>query len=168
MTTTLPDAKRLPREWVVIDAQRQVLGRLASRIALILRGKHKVIYTPFLDTGDFVVVVNADKITVTGRKRSQKLYKRYSGYPAGLHTRLLDEVLTTHPDRAIRQAVKGMMPDGPLGRRMLGKLKIYAGPTHPHTAQQPKPMSVARTKAHGAVSYTRGTRPRVLMKPVHG
>ena len=149
MTTTLPDVRKLSREWLLIDAERQVLGRLASRIALILRGKHKVTYTPFLDTGDFVVVVNAEKVAVTGRKRSQKIYKRYSGYPAGLHTRLLDEVLTTQPDRAIRQAVKGMMPDGPLGRRMLGKLKIYAGPTHPHTAQQPRPVTVTRTTPHG-------------------
>ena len=124
-----------------------MLGRLASRIALVLRGKHKPTFTPFLDTGDFVIVVKAEKVAVTGAKRTQKLYKRYSGYPGGLRTRRLSDVLERHPDRVIRQAVKGMMPDGPLGRRMLGKLKVYAGPAHPHAAQQPK--SVTLTKAHG-------------------
>ena len=149
MSTTFPEVKTLKREWVLIDAQNQVLGRLASRIALLLRGKHKATFTPFLDTGDFVVVVNADKVAVTERKRSQKLYHRYSGYPGGHRVRTLADVLKTHPDRAIRQAVKGMMPDGPLGRRQLGKLKVYAGPTHPHTAQQPTPITVAARGAHG-------------------
>lgn len=147
MTTTFPDAANTGREWVLVDATDQILGRLASRIALLLRGKHKPIFTPFLDVGDFVIVVNAQKIAVTGNKRSQKVYQRYSGYPAGRRTRLLGDVLKTHPDRVIRHAVKGMMPDGPLGRRMLGKLKVYAGPTHPHAAQQPKPVTL--TKAHG-------------------
>ncbi len=141
MTTTLPDVKKIERQWLLIDAKDQVLGRLASRIAMILRGKHKVIFTPFLDTGDFVVVINAEKIHVTGQKRTQKLYQRYSGYPGGRRVRTLDDVLARHPDRVLRQAVKGMMPDGPLARRMLGKLKIYAGPTHPHAAQQPQPVS---------------------------
>ena len=139
MTTTIPDVKKLQREWLLVDAQNQVLGRLASRIALILRGKHKPTYTPFLDTGDFIVVINAEKIAVTGQKLAQKMYQRYSGYPGGRRARSLSEVLRTHPDRVLRQAVKGMMPDGPLGRRLLGKLKIYAGPIHPHGAQQPKP-----------------------------
>lgn len=142
MTTTLPDANNTARRWVLVDAKDQVLGRLASRIALVLRGKHKVTYTPFLDTGDFVVVINADKIAVTGQKRAQKLYQRYSGYPGGRRTRTLGDVLTSHPDRVLRQAVKGMMPDGPLARRMLGKLKIYAGPEHPHRAQQPQPVNL--------------------------
>ena len=143
MTTTIPNAKTVARKWVLIDAQGQILGRLASRIALTLRGKDKVTYTPFLDTGDFVVVVNAEKIGVTGKKLSQKVYQRYSGYPGGRRTRLLDDVLKRQPELALRQAVKGMMPDGPLGRRLLGKLKIYAGAAHPHTAQQPQPAGAA-------------------------
>jgi len=143
MTTTLPAYNRLDRKWLLIDATDQVLGRLASRIALILRGKHKATFTPFLDTGDFVVVINADKVAVTGQKASQKVYQRYSGYPAGRRVQTLGDVLKTHPDRALRQAVKGMMPDGPLGRRMLGKLKIYAGAEHPHKAQQPQPVNQA-------------------------
>ena len=143
MTTTLPAYNRLDRQWLLIDAKDQVLGRLASRIALILRGKHKAIFTPFLDTGDFVVVINAGKVAVTGGKESKKVYDRYSGYPGGRREQTLGEVLKTHPDRPLRQAVKGMMPDGPLGRRMLGKLKIYAGPEHPHHAQQPQPVNEA-------------------------
>jgi len=143
-TTTIPDVKTLDRKWLVVDATGQVLGRLASRIALILRGKHKVTYTPFLDTGDFVVVINAEKVAVTGQKRTQKLYKRYSGYPSGLRVQTLDRVLKTHPDRVIRQAVKGMMPDGPLGRHLLGNLKVYAGPAHPHAAQQPQPVQLGK------------------------
>ena len=142
-TTTLPNAKALGRQWILIDAKDQILGRLASRIALMLRGKHKVTYTPFLDTGDFVVVINADKIAVTGQKLNQKVHQRYSGYPGGRRTQTLGQVLERHPDRVLRQAVKGMMPDGPLARRMLGKLKIYAGPTHPHIAQNPAPLSTA-------------------------
>ena len=140
MNTTLPKANALGRQWLLIDAKDQILGRLASRIALILRGKHKVTYTPFLDAGDFVVVVNAEKIAVTGQKLDQKIYQRYSGYPGGRRTQTLGDVLKRHPDRVLRQAVKGMMPDGPLARRMLGKLKIYAGAVHPHAAQQPQPV----------------------------
>ena len=141
MTTTLPDVNTIERQWILVDATDQVLGRLATRIVNVLRGKHKPIYTPFLDTGDFVVVVNAEKIAVTGNKRSQKIYQRYSGYPSGRRTRTLEQLLETHPDRVIRQAVKGMMPDGPLGRHLLTKLKVYAGPAHPHGAQQPQPPS---------------------------
>jgi len=143
MTTTIPDINKIERRWLLIDAKDQVLGRLAGRIATILRGKHKATYTPFLDTGDFVVVINAEQIAVTGQKLTQKTYQRYSGYPAGRRTRTLAEVLKRQPEVALRQAVKGMMPDGPLARRMLGKLKIYAGPTHPHAAQQPQPVSQA-------------------------
>ena len=141
MSTTFPAVKTIDRQWIVVDAKDQVLGRLATRIAHVLRGKHKVTFTPFLDTGDFVVVINAEKVAVTGQKRTQKVYQRYSGYPGGRRTRTLDQVLKTHPDRVIRQAVKGMMPDGPLGRRLLSKLKVYAGPAHPHAAQQPQPVS---------------------------
>ncbi len=139
-TTFLPDVKTIERNWLLIDAKDQILGRLASRIALILRGKHKVIYTPFLDTGDFVVVINAEKIAVTGKKRAQKTYKRYSGYPGGQRTRTLEVMLKRYPDRVLRHAVKGMIPEGPLGRQQLGKLKIYVGADHPHKAQQPKPV----------------------------
>ncbi|MBI3320885.1 MAG: 50S ribosomal protein L13 [Candidatus Omnitrophica bacterium] len=150
MTTTIPNPKTVARRWMLIDAQHQVLGRLASRIALILRGKHKVTYTPFLDTGDSVVVINAEKIAVTGNKLMLKIYKRYSGYPGGQKTQTLGQLLQTHPDRALRHAVKGMMPDGPLGRHLLGKLKIYAGPTHPHAAQQPQPLTVGQGgRGHG-------------------
>lgn len=141
MTTTLPQAGTTERQWLLIDAKDQVLGRLACRIAMILRGKHKPIYTPFLDTGDFVVVVNASLIAVTGQKLSQKSYQRYSGYPGGRRTRSLERVLATRPDVALRQAVKGMMPDGPLARRLLGKLKIYPGASHPHAAQKLQPAA---------------------------
>ena len=141
MKTTIPAHNQIDRRWLLIDAKDQVLGRLASRVALVLRGKHKPTYTPFLDTGDFVVVINAEKVAVTGQKLTQKVYQRYSGYPSGRTTQTLSDVLKRHPERAIRQAVKGMMPDGPLGRRLLGKLKVYAGPEHPHKAQQPQPIT---------------------------
>ncbi|MBI1992440.1 MAG: 50S ribosomal protein L13 [Candidatus Omnitrophica bacterium] len=150
MTTTIPEVNRIERRWLLVDAKDQVLGRLASRIAHVLRGKHKVTFTPFLDTGDFVVVVNADKVAVTGQKRSQKIYQRYSGYPGGRRTRTLEDVLRTHPERVLQQAVKGMMPDGPLGRRLLSKLKIYAGPAHPHGAQQPQPVQLLPARGAGS------------------
>jgi large subunit ribosomal protein L13 len=122
----------------VIDAENQVLGRLATQIATLLRGKHKPTYTPSMDGGDFVVVVNAEKIRITGRKAEQKLYHRHTGYPGGLRTTTYRTMLQRHPDRILRLAVKGMLPKGRLGRRQLLKLRIYAGPTHPHAAQQPK------------------------------
>ena len=137
MSTTFPSEKSIQRKWVLVDAKGQVLGRLASRIALVLRGKDKPLFTPFLDTGDFVVVINASQISVSGNKPEQKIYERYSGYPGGRRTRTMAQVLEAHPDRVLRQAVKGMMPDGPLGRRQLRKLKIYNGPAHPHGSQQP-------------------------------
>ena len=150
MTTTIPDVKTLQRNWLLVDADNQVLGRLASRIALILRGKHKPTYTPFLDTGDFVVVINAGKLAVTGKKLAQKRYQRYSGYPGGQRERTMERVMDTHPDRILRQAVKGMLPDGPLGRRVLGKLKIYPGSAHPHAAQQPQLVNLTVKKdGHG-------------------
>jgi large subunit ribosomal protein L13 len=148
MTTTYPDVKTLEHKMVLIDAKDQVLGRLASRIALVLRGKDKPIFTPFLDTGDGVVVINIDKVAVTGKKRQQKMYKRYSGYPGGLKEQKLERVLELHPDRALRQAVKGMMPDGPLGRRLLRKLKVYSGTAHPHTAQQPEAVNAVSFGDH--------------------
>ncbi len=130
------------REWYVVDATGKTLGRLAAEIATILRGKHKPQYTPHVDVGDFVIVVNAEKIAVTGRKLDQKRYYRHSGYPGGLRSVTLRQQLERHPDRVIRAAVKGMLPKNRLGRRMLKKLKVYAGPEHPHQAQQPKPLDL--------------------------
>ena len=143
MKTTFPAVDKIDRRWVLVDAKGQVLGRLASRVAVLLRGKHKVTFTPFLDTGDFVVVINAKEIQVTGSKLTQKRYRTYSGYPSGLKESTLSEMLTKHPERVVQLAVKGMMPDGPLGRRQLGKLKVYPDSTHPHQAQQPEPVPSA-------------------------
>lgn len=130
------------REWYVVDADGQTLGRLATRIADTLRGKRKPQYTPHVDTGDFVVVVNADKIAVTGRKLDQKRYYRHSGYPGGLRSRTLREQLERRPTEVLRAAVKGMLPKNRLARRQLTKLKIYAGPEHPHAAQNPRPLDL--------------------------
>ena len=130
------------RHWYVVDAEGQTLGRLATQIADTLRGKRKPEYTPHVDTGDFVVVVNAEKISVTGQKLDQKLYHRHSGYPGGLRSRTLREQLDRRPTEVIRKAVKGMLPRNRLGRAQLGKLKVYAGPEHPHQAQSPQPLEV--------------------------
>jgi large subunit ribosomal protein L13 len=130
----------IKRDWYVVDAENQTLGRLAARIAPILKGKHKPTYTPHLDCGDFVIVVNADKVRVTGRKLDQKYYYRYSGYPGGVKSISLRDQLATHPERVIEAAVKGMLPKNSLGRQMFKKLKVYAGDAHPHQAQQPKPL----------------------------
>ncbi|MBA2342094.1 MAG: 50S ribosomal protein L13 [Thermoleophilaceae bacterium] len=130
------------RNWLVVDASDRTLGRLATQIADTLRGKRKPEYTPHCDVGDFVVVVNAEKIAVTGKKREDKLYRRHSGYPGGLRSRTLGEMLERRPEEVIRLAVKGMLPRSRLGRAQLRKLKVYAGPDHPHTAQQPQPMEI--------------------------
>jgi large subunit ribosomal protein L13 len=130
------------RDWLLVDAAGKTLGRLATQIADALRGKRKPQYTPHIDTGDFVVVVNAAKISVTGNKREHKLYHRHSGYPGGLRTRTLDEMLDKRPEEVIRLAVRGMLPRNRLGRQQLRKLKVYAGPDHPHEAQKPKPIGV--------------------------
>jgi large subunit ribosomal protein L13 len=130
------------RDWYVVDAEGQTLGRLATRIADVLRGKRKPEYTPHVDTGDFVVVVNAEKIRVTGKKMEQKRYWRHSGYPGGIKSRTLAEMLDRRPEEVIRKAVKGMLPRNRLARKQLTKLKVYAGPDHPHTAQQPKQMEI--------------------------
>ena len=127
----------IEREWFVVDATGQTLGRLASNIAKILKGKHKVIYSPYLDVGDYVIVVNADKIAVTGRKMEQKMYHRHTGYPGGLRSLTLKDQLERHPTFAVKAAIRGMLPKNRLGRRMLKKLKVYAGSDHPHQAQQP-------------------------------
>ncbi len=130
------------REWYVVDATGKTLGRLAAQIASILRGKHKPKYTPHVDVGDFVVVVNAEKIHVTGRKLDQKMYYRFSGYPSGLKATSLRRQLEKHPERVVESAVRGMLPRGTLGKRIFKKLKVYAGPTHPHQAQQPKALEL--------------------------
>jgi large subunit ribosomal protein L13 len=135
----------IDRHWYVVDAEGQTLGRLATRIADTLRGKHKAQYTPHVDTGDFVIVVNAEKIAVTGKKLDEKLYHRHSGYPGGLRTRTLREQLDRRPTEVLRKAVKGMLPRNRLSRSQLTKLKIYAGPEHPHEAQDPKPLPEAKS-----------------------
>lgn len=142
MKTFSAKPQDIERKWFVVDAQGQTLGRLATRIATLLRGKHKPIYTPHMDCGDYVIVVNADKIQVTGQKLEQKMYYRHSGYPGGLRQVSLRRQLQVHPDRVIEAAVRGMLPKNRLGRKMFRKLKIYAGPTHPHAAQQPTALEL--------------------------
>jgi large subunit ribosomal protein L13 len=138
MKTYSQKESEIQRDWYVVDATDQTLGRLATQIATLLRGKHKPTFSPNLDGGDFVVVVNADKVHVTGRKEDQKMYYRHSGYPGGFKQIPYRRMMATHPDRILRFAVKGMLPKTRLGRRQMLKLKVYAGPTHPHAAQQPK------------------------------
>ncbi|KAB8142148.1 50S ribosomal protein L13 [Chloroflexia bacterium SDU3-3] len=138
MKTYMQKTAEVQRDWYVVDATDQVLGRLSTQIATLLRGKHKPTFTPHIDGGDFVVVVNAEKVRVTGRKAEQKMYYRHSGFPGGFKKITYRRMLTSHPDRIIRFAVKGMIPKTRLGRQIMGKLKIYAGPSHPHAAQQPK------------------------------
>lgn len=137
MKTFIAKASDVTHEWWVVDAEGQTLGRLATRIATILRGKHKPIYTPHIDCGDYVVVINAEKIHVTGDKLDSKVYYRHSGYPGGLKERTLREQLDRFPERPIEAAVKGMLPKTKLGRQMLKKLRVYAGPEHPHQGQSP-------------------------------
>lgn len=135
-------SKRFNRNWVVVDARGQTLGRLAARIAKILMGKHKPLYTPHVDAGDYVVVINAKEIKVTGAKRQQKKYFHYSGYPGGIREWTFAEMLEKHPTKPIEEAVKNMLPKTVLGRRMLKKLKVYPGPEHPHHAQEPQPVKL--------------------------
>ena len=142
MKTYVATPANRQRDWYVVDAEGQNLGRLATRIADTLRGKNKPQFTPHVDTGDFVVVVNAEKITVTGKKLDEKIYYRHSGYPGGLKQRTLREQLDRRPTEVLRTAVKGMLPKNKLAARQLTKLKIYAGPEHPHTAQAPQPLEV--------------------------
>ena len=144
MPVTTQSAKQgtVDRRWHVVDAEGQTLGRLATRIADTLRGKDKPTYTPHVDTGAFVVVVNAEKIQVTGQKLDKKIYYRHSGYPGGLRSRTLEEMLERRPEEVIRLAVKGMLPRNRLARQQLRKLKVYAGPDHPHIAQKPEPLEV--------------------------
>jgi len=142
--TFSPKPADVERQWYVIDAKDVVLGRLASQVATLLRGKHKPIFAPHIDTGDFVVVINADKVVLTGKKLEQKKAYRHSGYPGGLRAMPYSELMEKRPDRAVEKAVKGMLPKNSLGRKMARKLKVYAGPEHPHQAQQPVPFEITQ------------------------
>ena len=137
MKTYYAKPGEVEREWLIIDAEDQVLGRVAAKAAHILRGKHKPQYTPHVDTGDFVIIINADKIRVTGNKATDKRYYRHSGYPGGLKSESFNEAMAKHPERVIEHAVKGMLPRGPLGRKLFTNMKVYADAKHPHAAQQP-------------------------------
>jgi large subunit ribosomal protein L13 len=142
--TYSPKPGDVQRQWHVIDATDVVLGRLASQAAILLRGKHKPIYAPHVDTGDFVIIVNAEKIALSGSKRDQKMAYRHSGYPGGLSAVSYGELLEKNPRKAVERAVRGMLPHNSLGRQMLKKLKVYAGPAHPHQAQQPAPYEITQ------------------------
>ncbi len=141
MKTYTPKASEIQREWHVVDAEGMILGRLATEVASILRGKHKPTYSPHIDTGDHVIIVNADKVVLTGRKREQKTYYRHSGYMGGIREVTADKLLASaHADRVLRSAVRGMLPKNTLGRQMLSKLRVYAGPDHPHASQKPEEL----------------------------
>ncbi|MBE9177469.1 50S ribosomal protein L13 [Oculatella sp. LEGE 06141] len=140
--TYLPPNESIERNWYVVDAAEHRLGRLASEVAMVLRGKNKPTYTPHLDTGDFVIVINADKVKVTGKKRSQKIYRRHSGRPGGMKTETFAQLQSRVPERIIEQAVKGMLPKNTLGRQLFTKLKVYAGSEHPHHAQKPEVLQI--------------------------
>jgi large subunit ribosomal protein L13 len=142
--TFSPKAADIQRQWHVVDASDVVLGRLASQVAVLLRGKHKPVFAPHVDTGDFVIVINADKVALSGKKLEQKHAYRHSGYPGGLTAVSYGDLLARHPERAVEKAVRGMLPKNSLGRQMLRKLKVYAGPEHPHQAQQPKPFEITQ------------------------
>ena len=142
MKTFSAKPHEVKRDWFVVDATDAVLGRLAAGIAHRLRGKHKAIYTPHVDTGDYIVVVNADKIRVTGNKETDKKYYRHTGYPGGIYETTFGKMQARFPGRALEKAVKGMLPKGPLGYAMIKKMKVYAGVDHPHTAQQPQPLEI--------------------------
>ena len=144
MRTYSPKGRDITRQWHVIDASDVVLGRLASQVAVLLRGKHKPIFAPHVDTGDFVIVINADKVALSGNKLEQKRAYRHSGYPGGLRSVSYGELMDKHPERIVEKAVRGMLPKNSLGRKTLRKLKVYAGPDHPHQAQQPVPFEITQ------------------------
>lgn len=146
MSTPTPAESTIERKWYVVDAQGQVLGRLASKVAKLLRGKHKPVYTPHLDVGDHVIVVNAEKVHLTGRKLKDKLYRWHTGYIRGLREVNAETMLRTHPERVIEWAVQGMLPKNRLGRAMARKLKVYRGPEHPHQAQRPEPLDLKEVR----------------------
>lgn len=142
MKTIMANAETAQHGWYIVDASGKTLGRLATEIARRLRGKHKPEYTPHVDTGDYIIVVNAEKVAVTGKKPQKKVYERYTGYPGGLKSITFEKLMAKFPTRIIEKAVKGMLPKGPLGSAMFRKLKVYAGTEHPHLAQQPKPLVI--------------------------
>jgi large subunit ribosomal protein L13 len=147
VSTYSPKASEIERAWHVVDAEGMVLGRLATEVANLLRGKHKPMYTPHLDTGDHVVVINASKVVLTSAKAEKKQVYRHTGYPGGLKTTTYAEQLRNKPEEAVRRTIRGMVPKNRLGRQMLTKLKVYAGPTHPHAAQQPQPYAIGHAHA---------------------
>lgn len=147
MPTEMPREDAIERKWFLVDAQGRVLGRLAAQVAHVLRGKHKTTFAPHLDTGDHVVVINAEKVHLTGRKLTDKTYRWHSGYIGGLREVNAEKMLRTHPERVVEWAVQGMLPKGRLGRAMARKLKVYRGPQHPHAAQKPEPLGSGRTSA---------------------
>jgi large subunit ribosomal protein L13 len=142
MKTVIPSGVNIPRKWHVVDAEEAILGRLASKAALILMGKHKATYTPYIDMGDHVIVVNAEKVKLTGAKEEQKLYRNHSGYPGGLREVSARKVRATRPVRMVEEAIQGMLPKNKLGKQMYRKLQVYAGPQHPHEAQKPVALAV--------------------------
>lgn len=144
MRTYTPKASDITRSWHVIDATDVVLGRLATHVATLLRGKHKPTFAPHVDTGDFVIVINADKVALTGQKRDKKIAYRHSGFPGGLKSTTYEDLLTTNPERAVEKAVKGMLPHNKLGRQQLKKLKVYSGDVHPHAAQNPQTYQISQ------------------------
>ncbi|MHB1021850.1 MAG: 50S ribosomal protein L13 [Acidobacteriaceae bacterium] len=143
MSTYIPSAKEISRKWFVLDASGQTLGRFASQAASVLSGKTSPKYTPFIDMGDHVIVINAEKIKLTGLKSQQKLYRRYTGFPGGLREEAFDKLLARKPENILEQAIKGMLPKSKMGRQMATKLKVYRGDKHPHEAQQPQPLQLA-------------------------
>lgn len=147
MSTYTPKAGEIERSWHVVDAEGLVLGRLATEVARVLRGKHKPTFTPNLDCGDHVIIVNADKVVLTADKAERKLLYRHTGYPGGLRSRSYGEAMERDPAEAVRSTVRGMLPKTRLGRQMISKLKVYAGPTHPHEAQQPAPLEIEHARA---------------------
>ena len=147
MRTYSPKASEIQREWHVVNADGLVLGRMATEIARVLRGKHKPVFAPHLDTGDHVVIVNAAKVVLTSNKAERERVYRHSGYPGGIKSNTYGELLAKKPEEAVRRTIKGMLPKGPLGRQMLSKLKVYAGPEHPHAAQSPEPLDLSAAKA---------------------
>lgn len=147
MRTYSPKASEITHDWHVIDAEGMVLGRICTEAARLLRGKHKPIFAPHIDTGDHVIIVNADKVVLTSGKGDSRMVHTYSGYPGGLKSETYNHLLARKPDDAIRRSIRGMLPKGPLGRQMIKKLKVYSGPSHPHAAQMPKPFEVAHAKS---------------------
>ena len=150
MSTYTPKASEIEKTWHVVDAEGLTLGRMATEVARILRGKHKPTFAPHIDTGDFVIIVNADKVVLSAGKAEKKLQYRHSGYPGGIRSRTYAQLLDTRPQEAVRRTIRGMIPKNRLGRAQLSKLKVYAGPTHPHAAQKPQPLEIDHAKARVA------------------